>query len=212
MSQHWIFDLDGTLVDSFKYYFLTLEEMLAKEGIPFTETHKREALSEHPAKFLARYLNPDLLPIALDALLELSRSDAKVIETYDEILDSLTHLKDNGAQIAIWTNRPLESAKIIIDSSGLAPLIDIHLSGECVKNPKPDSEGLYQIAKFFKCEPAEIIMVGDHEHDMLAAKNAGASAIRASWHGHWQEDSCALADKQFHCSREFASWLKLSNN
>lgn len=208
MARHWIFDLDGTLVDSFHYYFLALESLLNKEGLDFTEHHKREALSEHPAKFLARYLGAGTLAQALDHLLALSRSDAQIITTYEHILESLALLKDHGANVGIWTSRPMESAKIIIDSSGLAPFVDIHLSGDCVSRPKPDSQGLREIAQFFQCAPDEIIMVGDHEHDMMAAKDAGARGVRASWHGHWVEETCSLGHEQFYSSLDFSHWLR----
>ncbi len=205
--RYWIFDLDGTLVDSFHYYFLALDNLLQKEGLALTQDLKREALREHPAKFLAKYLSADHLPFALDSLVALSRSDAEIIKAYDHMLDCLELLKSQEAKVAIWTSRPMESSKIIINSSGLAPYIDFHLSGDCVSKPKPDSEGLLNIAKLFECNPSEIYMVGDHEHDMLAAKNAGAKGIRASWHGHWQEAECVLGDEQFHCSKEFVQWL-----
>ena len=33
-------------------------------------------------------------------------------------------------------------------------------------------------------------MIGDHDFDMIAAKRAGALAIRVNWHGFFPETNC----------------------
>ncbi|MNL87375.1 hypothetical protein D3C87_2164970 [compost metagenome] len=53
-----------------------------------------------------------------------------------------------------------------------------------------------------------MVMVGDHIHDMEAGRAANVLSVRASWHGHWEEDDCVLGNKQFRSDRLFHEWVQ----
>ena len=55
---------------------------------------------------------------------------------------------------------------------------EIVLAGEDVKEKKPSPEGIERALGFLRCtDRKEAVMIGDSEHDLGAAKNAGIDAI-----------------------------------
>jgi phosphoglycolate phosphatase len=118
----------------------------------------------------------------------------------------IRELQARGSRVAVWTNRDLESASLILEHSGLGELMEACVSGTCVTLRKPEPEGLLRIIDRFGCRADEVTMVGDHEHDVTAAKRVGARAVRASWHAYWDEAPCPTADAQFRSVAEFQAW------
>jgi phosphoglycolate phosphatase-like HAD superfamily hydrolase len=43
--------------------------------------------------------------------------------------------------------------------------------------PKPDPEGLFQLALLWKSAPADMVMVGDYLFDLQTGRNAGTGTI-----------------------------------
>jgi HAD superfamily hydrolase (TIGR01549 family) len=203
--KYWIFDLDGTLVDSFGSYFNTVEKIMNKK---MTTEERKVCVSLHPSELFAMNLSTER---AKEAMLELRRigaTDAINVEKFSAIENLLIHLKERGCNISIFTSRDIVSAKITIEAMGLNKYIDHLVSGDCVSEKKPSPEGLHKLQKLYDCDFSQMVMIGDHECDMLAGTSVGVFSVRASWHKHWDHEACALADKQFLCDQDFFQWIK----
>jgi HAD superfamily hydrolase (TIGR01662 family) len=205
---YWIFDLDGTLVDSFSHYFRLLEVIFMQFGKRFTPDLQSSALTTPLVSFFATHLGPENVDAAFQLLQKQSNDDAREIQIFPGLEPLISHFVKRGDRLGIWTNRDRESASLIVKHSGLAPLVEIFVTGTCVTQRKPHPEGLLKIIKHFGCNPSEVIMVGDHEHDVTAAKEVGARAIRASWHGNIPLTPCNVSDHQFYSVSEFENWAR----
>ena len=205
--KHWVFDLDGTLVDSFGHFFETMEQIFAAHGARFTPELRRAALTEPLDQFFRDHLGEPAFKSAIEALQTRSNEDARSIRPFARLESLMRELSARGSRVAVWTNRDLVSASLILKHSGLAELTEACISGTCVDRRKPDPEGLLRLVDRFGCRPDEVTMVGDHEHDVTAAKSVGARAVRASWHSYWREAPCTTADHQFHDVAEFEAWV-----
>lgn len=208
MYSTWVFDLDGTLVDSFGHYFECLSAIFAARGAQFRDEHRLPALTESLPVFLTHHLGKAALAEAFAELQRRSNDDAERILPFEGVTPLLSRLKNEGKRVAVWTNRDLESAELILRHSGLVRYVDYCVSGTCVENRKPHPEGLSRILARLDCKLASVTVVGDHDHDMLAAKAAGARAVRASWHTYWPVAECPRADHQFRSVPEFAAWVE----
>lgn len=204
--KYWVFDLDGTLVDSFGHYFNALSEVFQAHGARFTPELHFPALTHPLTEFFGEYFGKDAVQPALRMLQEKSNADARVIRPFSGITNAVESLAGQGARIGVWTNRDWTSARLILDHSGLGRYAEICVSGTCVTQRKPHPEGLLRIIDHFGCETSSVTVVGDHDHDVLAAKEVGARAVRASWHSYWEIERCMHADSQFFDSHEFANW------
>lgn len=204
--KHWVFDLDGTLVDSFSHYFRSLDAVFREHGAQFTPELRQMALTEPLDKFFIQHLGQESLLTAFERLQTLSNDDARHIRPFTGLEEVVQQLLVRGARVAVWTNRDLVSASLILKHSGLSRLTETCVSGTCVAQRKPHPEGLLRLIDRFGCDAKDVTMVGDHEHDVMGAKAVGARAVRASWHAYWQEEDCRAADAQFRRITDFGAW------
>ena len=65
----------------------------------------------------------------------------------------------------------------VIKHYKLDSIIDFSISGDEVKNFKPDPEGIIKTLKYFNAKSDEAIFVGDSLHDLGAARNANVRFI-----------------------------------
>ncbi len=201
----WVFDLDGTLVDSFRHYYELLEDLVRR---PITDEEKKSVVAQAPLDFLSQNFGVDRVEELMRQVHHQGLKDAETIVAYPGAAELLTSLQESGRQVAIFTNRDRESATLILKHSGLSKLVNYVVTGSCVTVKKPSAEGLHQIQKKFLGTPDQFVMIGDHDCDMQAAKSFGAIGIRASWHKYWLDSECALAQKQFFEFEDFTSWAR----
>jgi phosphoglycolate phosphatase-like HAD superfamily hydrolase len=206
-KKYWVFDLDGTLVYSFGHYFTILEELI---GEKITAENKKIYIGMNPSQIFDEKLPPEKSKLAMSHLRSKGMNDALYITSYKAIHNAISALKQKGSQIAVWTNRDFNSAELILKSTNLSDCVSHLVSGECVTQKKPHPQGLQIISKHFNCEPQEMIMVGDHDHDMIAALEFGASGVRASWHNYWSDGVCSRAHRQFYKHEDFYNWATTS--
>ncbi len=203
----WIFDLDGTLVDSFSHYFKALEDIFTEYGKVFDNSLGHAALTDPLPQFFEKHLGKELALEGLEKLQQMSNDHAKDVRPFEGMIETIEGLIKQGKDVAIWTNRDLHSATLIIQASKLDKLFSCVVSGTCVTLRKPHPEGILRIAKQFNCELKDVTVIGDHEHDVQGAKTAGARAVRASWHSYWQVAPCETADHQFFGVSNFSQWV-----
>lgn len=199
----WVFDLDGTLVDSFQHYYSILEGLVKR---PITTEEKKSVVAQAPHDFLRLHFGDHQVETILREVHAQGLKDAESIIAYPGAADLLKTLRKSGRTVAIFTNRDRESSDEILKHSGLGALVDHVVTGSCVSTKKPDPEGLHQLHKKIKGSPESFVMIGDHDCDMRAAKSFGAFGIRASWHNYWEDPACLMAQKQFFMFEEFARW------
>jgi HAD superfamily hydrolase (TIGR01509 family) len=205
--KHWVFDLDGTLVESFSHYFLSLQAIYEELGSRFLDEHRADAHAQMPAQFLVRHLGEKAGAEALSRLYSRSNDDARRVQPFEGVRAVVERLAARDARIAVWTARELESATLVLRHTGLDRFVEACVSGSCVTRPKPHPEGLLKIIERFGCAPSEVTVVGDHLNDVLGAKAAGARAVRASWHVYGHVDDCSHSDHQFRHIADFSAWI-----
>ena len=203
----WVFDLDGTLVDSFGHYYVILEG-LVKRSMSIEE--KKSVVAQAPVDFLRQKFGEERLQELLTQVFKQGTKDTESIQAYPGAFDLLKNLREKNRHVVVFTNRDLETSSLILKHSGLAPMVDHIVSGTCVSEKKPSPEGLHMIHKKFAGVPENYLMIGDHDCDMQAARSFGARGIRASWHNYWEDQVCELAHEQFHKFQDFSTWATVS--
>jgi len=204
--KHWIFDLDGTLVDSYPPYFSALERISKKYKVSLRDTEIKRSRGMAAKDFLKSIIPTEYVETEYSWLCERSIADTKYIVPFAGIENILEFLQAQKIQMAIWTGREMETASLIIKNTGLEKYFPVCVSGTCVAKNKPHTDGLLKIASQFSCNPSAITVIGNHEHDMTAAKTENALAIRASWHSP-NFEACELSDFQFTKIDHFHEWL-----
>src|SRR5690349_17998691 len=89
----WVFDLDGTLVDSFGFYLRFVENFAARRGVTLTDSELAASLGQSARKFFSSFLPAESIETALEELRAQSVLDAIHIQPFPGIKVWLQDLK-----------------------------------------------------------------------------------------------------------------------
>jgi HAD superfamily hydrolase (TIGR01549 family) len=202
-----VFDLDGTILSSTPFYHAILESIFQKNGLSLTDEDKALASGLSAKTFLSPRLSQQSLDDALRYLVEQSERDLHEIPVFEGFYELLHLLKQRGCRLAVWTSRDRDSALTLLKKNSLDHYFDLVIAADCVSKHKPDPEGLSRISDQFGCGMEDVLMIGDHDVDVLAARAAGAMIIRANWHGFRVGQTCNLGSITAHSVAELADYL-----
>lgn len=182
----FVFDLDGTLLDTLPDLVSVTNETLRHFGHP---EHTRDEILAMVGNGL-RSLISQAVPAGLSAD-ELERELAYWKAAYDScghahtalypgMMEALEELKARGKKLAVLSNKFDGGVKDVMNHF-MPGFMDFEL-GEGPVPRKPDPAGLLLVAKTLGVDPGRIAYVGDSaDTDMLAAHNAGSFAIGVTW-------------------------------
>lgn len=196
----FLFDLDGTLVNSANQIFEAVEltrTELRFDAAPATFIHSKIGL---PAKDLFEDLN--LQDPELSKAVELFRSNLSKIrlsknDLYVGVSQMLRFLNEKGFKLGVATNKPTLLAVQSLSDTGIHGYFDFIVGAEN-HPPKPDPTIILKCLEFLLIEPHQATMVGDRIEDILAAKAAKVVAIGIAQGTHSEEDFLAKgADSTF---------------
>ena len=98
---------------------------------------------------------------------------------YDNAINIINHLKDNGIKVVIFTNSPKKYVQEVIKFGSFD--VDYIISYHDVQNHKPHPEGIYKTMQIFNFSNKEILYIGDSTLDFETAKNARVSYFNVEW-------------------------------
>jgi phosphoglycolate phosphatase len=179
----FIFDLDGTLVDSRADITLSLNLMLARLNMqPLPESRVADFVGSGLQKLVERGLrevtgrDPESklveegMAIFLEAygdhLLDKTRLCYGVVEALDCL---------SWACFGVVTNKPERFSRRILEALGVATRFRIVLGGDSVQKRKPDPEALFTAMEYCNASPPQTAMIGDSRLDIEAGKAAGVT-------------------------------------
>ena len=207
----WVFDMDGTLIDSHATYYESLRQVLEAYGAELTDADKAEILKisvkERITFFTKKLKDPVVARKALTELEGHLAVDYLKSVPFSGMMELVKHLHSKNLKLAVWTAREKPSAMAVLKHTGLDAYFSFCMSGSCVSVCKTNPECLLKISEHFGIKPEDIVMVGDHDNDVLAAKACGAKSVRAYWHNPKLELNCQISDWKFNQVPHFQNWL-----
>lgn len=177
----FLFDLDGTLIDSYADIVNSMNLALIRLHLPplnaariggfvgdglhkLVERTLKESTGKEPNKALTEQ---GILLFGEEYgnhLLDQTRLCHQVKEALDLL---------NWAKFAVITNKPEGFSRRILESLGIADRFSMILGGDSVQNRKPNPEALLKAMDFCQASPGETAMIGDSAVDIEAGKAAG---------------------------------------
>jgi len=178
----YIFDLDGTLVDSAADICGAIQGVLSKtpqNAVP------DEFLRGYIGKHLLELFNdlfPGYTPAQMDALVEEYRllypaRGHGMTKAYPHAAEVLSGL---GGRKATATTKGGVNTRIVLERFGLLPYFD-HVQGTDGFPAKPNPEVLFRAMAGLGAQREECLFIGDSCADMEAAKQAGVKACAATY-------------------------------
>ncbi len=207
-----LFDLDGTLADSFAPIRSSFNQMLRHFG------HDRELTESETLDLVGGPLDDSvarLLPAPL-----VSSGTSVFRRHYEKIYLEMTHpmagapdllseIFQRGQAQGVVTNKLGASAREIIRHFGWSSLLPLCL-GEGDGLPlKPDPDMILYAAELLKTSPDNLLFVGDSPYDYMAARKAGCRICLLTTGTHRRDSLAPLApDLLFDSLGELGRWLR----
>jgi len=168
----FVFDLDGTIVDSAKTVLRILNEIrLALKLSPIFLQDIIPCLSKGGEDLIAVAIGDDLnVSKHLKLFRDLYFSEEVL---YPGILDFLEHLHATGVNIAICSNKPRNLVEKVLKRHCLSGYFPAIVAGGDPFAKKPSAEGLIQLLNWAKVPAERGILIGDSRIDQFAAQSAG---------------------------------------
>lgn len=170
-----IFDLDGTLIDSYQAIYLAFRFVYEKMGrAPLTFEQVRRAVGQGLHLTFARLLGEEHAPEALETFRqkyeEVYRPHTFLLPGAREVLEGL-HARQ--VLLAVATNKLGRFSREILRHYGMDSLFTAILGDGDVSHPKPQPGLLLRAIQEMGRAREEVIMVGDSWIDIQAGKRAG---------------------------------------
>lgn len=190
----FLFDLDGTLIDSVYQHVIAWRTALAGMGIDLSvwRIHRRIGMSG--GLFVSALLRETGLSLSKDDIDRLQRAHA---DEYRAQMDSVTPLPgtvdllaaltDRGVKWAIATSGNAVTARPALKLLGL-PEDTPMVTRDLVRHAKPDPDLFLAAAALLDVEPRHAMVVGDSVWDLLAARRAGALGVGLMSGGYGREE------------------------
>jgi HAD superfamily hydrolase (TIGR01549 family) len=190
----FLFDLDGTLIDSVYQHVLAWREALAESGISLSvwKIHRRIGMSGGLfVTALARELDESLDAETLARLPEL-HADAymRLFESVTQLPGAaqlLTELTIHEVPWAIATSGAERYARLALELLDLPPETPM-ITRDQVRYAKPDPDLFLTAAARIGVDIQDSIVVGDSVWDLLAARRARALGIGLLSGGYGREE------------------------
>ncbi len=174
-----IWDMDGTLVDSYPAIVPAVRETFASLGLERSEEELHAEVIRSSVRDLlnrtAAELGLDPAPV-LAAFNELNDSRIAAIAPMPHAAEALSALRQAGHLNFVYTHRGA-SCPAILEQTGLAPYFTEAVTALAGFPRKPAPDGILYLVEKYALDPARCFYVGDRSLDVEAAENAGIGSI-----------------------------------
>jgi phosphoglycolate phosphatase len=191
----YIFDLDGTLVDSQADICGAVEDVLAAHSHPGI-----------PREVLHRYIGRHLIEEFMDFGFPLPEAEQMLIEyraTYSARKHASTTLYPGvpatlarlGGRKSTATTKGTLSTRLVLEQFGLIHHFD-HVQGTDGFPAKPQPDVLLRTLEAFGVRPTDCLFIGDSAADMEAGRRAGIATCAVTW-GYGESQDLARYNPDF---------------
>ena len=182
--KHIVFDVDGTLINTSENILCSLQQALkTTDGFCYNISELTFSLGCTSVVTLDRLKASD--PDAtLTVWIENERKNAHMICLFDGILELLDCLKEQGCLLGIVTSRTHEELDLVFNTVPIRSYFDTIICSDDVESPKPAPDPLIKYMEITGVSRQDIVYIGDTQHDMNCACNAGIDHILAVWGTH----------------------------
>lgn len=189
MIKYCIFDLDGTLLNTLESITYHLNNTLSKYGmLSVSREECRDFIGSGARTLVRRAMSKTRAPDekTLEEALSVYNaayhsSPIEYTEPYPEICELIDELIKRGIRLAVLTNKPQNTARLLIDHF-LGGRFEQVVGGRAGAALKPDPSDALEILGKMGARPDECAFIGDMPIDAQTGKNMGAAlSVCVSW-------------------------------
>jgi pyrophosphatase PpaX len=179
----FLFDLDGTLIDSVRLILDSYHHTLAAHGLPprSDEEWLRGVGTPLTAQF-AEWKDQGMLEelVATYRAYNLAHHD-RMVTVYPGVGAALEAVRRAGRATGLVTSKNRTGALRGLAVARLEALMDVLVCADEVTNPKPHPEPVEKALALLGAPATTAVYVGDSIHDMVSGRAAGVRTAAALW-------------------------------
>lgn len=177
----YIFDLDGTLINSMPFHAKAWGQVALEHGFVI-EDKDIYSMGGSASKDIASYYKRKGNPVGdIDAFvkrkIEIFQQNIPMITVFDRILNLLKAAHDRGCKTAIGTGTRTANAMRILKEKNLCGYVDVLVSADDVQRHKPNPDTFLLAAKKLGLKPLDCLVFEDGQLGIAAAINGGFDCI-----------------------------------
>ncbi|MBR6338988.1 MAG: HAD family hydrolase [Alloprevotella sp.] len=182
----YIFDLDGTLLDTLSDLTAAVNHALGLHGLSAkTKDDVRRCLGNGYARLIGDvtgYGETDerTRAILADFQTYYEQHLADLTAPYDGIVPLLQTLRQRGAKIGIVSNKGNEAVQQL-SARFFGGLIDVAVGESQTVRRKPNPDALLEVMRTLGCTPTDALYIGDSEVDIETACRANIPCLSCTW-------------------------------
>ena len=172
-----LFDMDGVIVDSMPYHFISWFETLKKYNVTVSPFDIYEKEGEKCETCVERFFKRDNIKYDDKIITEVLKLRDKLYKKYfkvylfSDIEHVLDRLKEKGFLIAIVTGSNRDKVKSMLPKKIISKF-DVIIAADMIKRGKPSPDSYLTAAKQLKVKPSQCIVIENAPNGIKAAKAA----------------------------------------
>jgi pyrophosphatase PpaX len=182
--QTFLFDLDGTLIDSVDLIMRSFRHTMI--------THRGDA---PPQEVWLRGLGTPLWSQLKEFTQDQAEIDAMVatyrefnhanhdqmVQRYPGLLEAIQQLRADGKALGVVTSKMRAGTVRGLTCCGLETLFDVLVGADDTTRHKPDPTPVLKAMELLNANPSTTVFIGDSPHDLAAGHAAGVRTAAALW-------------------------------
>ena len=180
----FLWDVDGTIVDSRKFAFDATNDALKRLGKRTYSPEEFRELFSSDYKVHIKHMGINSareLSLLVDTWNAKLATDREKFKLYDGILDVLRYLHGHDYEMALVSSTSRSQIQLYFKMFGIGQFFSAVIAREDVDEQKPSTKPISQVAERLSVSPGNCVLIDDMEDGIRAAKKLGATTIGVTW-------------------------------
>jgi beta-phosphoglucomutase len=176
----FIFDLDGTLIDSERFHCQAFEQAVKRlTGYQISEDERRGFFCSHTKEFFPQLARSHALTVDAEAILKLKRQlvDEQFRAEWIPGAEAFVQTWHGRKKFAVASNSEAAFVRRALKALGAEALFPLVTGGDAVARKKPDPEIYRQCAAALDTRSGETLVFEDTINGAAAALAAGCNCV-----------------------------------
>lgn len=180
-----IFDMDGVLIEAKDWHYEALNRALKLFGYQISRYEHLTSYDGLPTSKKLQMLSVERgLPLGLHSFINQMKQQYTMEIVHSKCKPRFNHeyalsnLKSKGYKLAVASNSIRNTINVMMEKSNLNRYLDLIVSAEDVKNPKPAPEIYRLTMQNLGLNPENCLIVEDNENGIKAAIASGAYVLK----------------------------------
>lgn len=196
-----IFDMDGVLIDSVRFHWQAMNQVLAKYNIHIDDSQLRNYVGQSVTHQLHQIGEKFQASLDIDQIIKelkpIKEELQKGIQPKEGVEQLIKLLHENSVPIAIGTSSTTEDTKRKLNDAGIFHNFETLVTHDDVVKHKPDPTVYLMAAEKLHIQPSKCIVIEDAPSGIEAAKRAGMKCIAVTA-SYTTDDDLRAADAVVH--------------